>query len=386
MGAFKVETVGDCYVAAVGLPEQRPDHAVVAVKFAAQCLRVFRRYVIKLEADLGPGTGDLQIRWGLHSGPVTAGVLRGARGRFQLFGDTVNTAARMESTGRSNMIHLSQELVDLLLEAGKSHWVVIRDDKVNCKGKGILATYFVDATALDLIHKRYDTDTASETDSSRGSYEMEKPVISQSPRSQALALQHKNQGLVEWNVTLMKDAIKHVVERRRASGVVPAREEHMRQLEKKFMNSYSSVAEVKEVVHLPKFNAEAAMKDIGDVHLSDAVIFQLRQYIHRISLMYNQNPFHNCTYFASYDAPPMRLYPIFSIPSHLQPLLYYFPVAHATHVTMSVVKLLSRIVSPDQLKNIEKKKKSVTDSERYEDLHDYTFGITSDPMTQVAVL
>ena len=75
-----------------------------------------------------------------------------------------------------------------------------------------------------------------------------------------------------------------------------------------------------------------------------------------------------------------------SIPSHLQSLLYPFPVAHATHVTMSVVKLLSRIVSPDQLKNIEKKKKSVTDSERYEDLHDYTFGITSDPMTQVAVL
>ena len=51
-----------------------------------------------------PGTADLGIRAGLHSGPVTAGVLRGRNARFQLFGDTMNTTARIETTGKKNKI------------------------------------------------------------------------------------------------------------------------------------------------------------------------------------------------------------------------------------------------------------------------------------------
>lgn len=88
LGVFKVETIGDCYVAVAGLPEPNKDHAVVIARFAWECVLTMNSTCKKLEASLGPGTADLALRVGLHSGPVTAGVLRGEKSRFQLFGDS----------------------------------------------------------------------------------------------------------------------------------------------------------------------------------------------------------------------------------------------------------------------------------------------------------
>lgn len=140
-------------------------------RFARDCLQKFNSLVKQLTRELGPDTEDLQLRVGLHSGPVTAGVLRGDRARFQLFGDTVrnkwepliypvcsqyvfalsnngknialplfcmiqvNTTARMESTGAPSRIHVSQELAERLASAGKSHWIRQREEKVQVKGK-----------------------------------------------------------------------------------------------------------------------------------------------------------------------------------------------------------------------------------------------------------
>lgn len=125
---FKVETVGDCYVAVSGLPDPRKDHAVVMARFARDCMVRMRFLTKKLEVTLGPDTGDLAMRMGMHSGPVTAGVLRGERSRFQLFGDTMNTAARMEHNGLRDKIQMSQETADLLIAAGKSNWLSPRED------------------------------------------------------------------------------------------------------------------------------------------------------------------------------------------------------------------------------------------------------------------
>jgi class 3 adenylate cyclase len=86
---LKVETIGDCYVAVCGLPESSKCHALEIAKFASSCLDEMTVITQRLELSLGPGTTDLALRLGLHSGPTVAGVLRGEKARFQLFGDTV---------------------------------------------------------------------------------------------------------------------------------------------------------------------------------------------------------------------------------------------------------------------------------------------------------
>lgn len=118
---FKIETIGDCYVAVSGVPEPRADHAIAMCKFANDILTTMRKLTRQMESSLGPDTGELMLRIGLHSGPVTAGVLRGERARFQLFGDTMNTAARMEQTGTKNRIQISETTAGCLHAGGKRY-------------------------------------------------------------------------------------------------------------------------------------------------------------------------------------------------------------------------------------------------------------------------
>jgi class 3 adenylate cyclase len=76
-------------VAVCGLPESNKHHALKMAKFASSCLGEMTNVIKRLDRSLGPGTADLALRVGLHSGPTIAGVLRGEKARFQLFGDTV---------------------------------------------------------------------------------------------------------------------------------------------------------------------------------------------------------------------------------------------------------------------------------------------------------
>lgn len=101
-------------------------------------------HMLRFKKPIRPDTSELEMRFGLHSGPVTAGVLRGEKSRFQLFGDTVNTAGRMESSGWRNRIHISQETANHIINGGKSSWIKTREELVSIKGKGDMQTYWLD--------------------------------------------------------------------------------------------------------------------------------------------------------------------------------------------------------------------------------------------------
>ncbi|KAL3935011.1 MAG: hypothetical protein SGBAC_009392, partial [Bacillariaceae sp.] len=147
---FKVETIGDCYVAVTGLPNPQEKHAEIMVRFSVECIARMRSVVLSLAESLGEDTANLSMRVGLHSGPVTGGVLRGQKSRYQLFGDTMNTASRMESNGTSGKIHVSQSTADELVKFGRSSWLLACIDKLPIKGKGDMQTYFVQPSSFTM--------------------------------------------------------------------------------------------------------------------------------------------------------------------------------------------------------------------------------------------
>jgi class 3 adenylate cyclase len=146
---FKIESVGDMYVAVSGLPTPERRHAVIMAQFAQACLETVKRIVLRLESKLGPGTADLRLRVGLNSGPVTGGVLRNDKAIFQIFGDTVNVANKMLSTSIEDRIQASQKTAKELMNAGRDHWVFRRlEDSSDPIEKGpeesVLKTYWVE--------------------------------------------------------------------------------------------------------------------------------------------------------------------------------------------------------------------------------------------------
>ena len=136
-GLNRIKTIGDAYMCAAGLPDEDPKHAENAVKAAVE----MRDFVDQFNLKLPPKDPKWNIRIGVNTGPVVAGVVGIRKFAYDIWGDTVNTASRMESSGEIGKVNISQNT-----------YALIKDDpqfsfeprgKVQAKGKGEMNMYFV---------------------------------------------------------------------------------------------------------------------------------------------------------------------------------------------------------------------------------------------------
>jgi class 3 adenylate cyclase len=377
---FKVETIGDCYVAVTGLPDPQPDHALIMTRYAKECMLQMNELTKELEVALGPDTSELCMRFGLHSGPVTAGVLRGEKSRFQLFGDTVNFASRMESTGTRNRIQVSQATADLLIDAGKQDWVQPREDLVNAKGLGQVQTFWVvprrsnngsskslrgsmdsrTGSCIKLKRKGRGVTLNRESSSRKGMLEQassRRSLLSapQLPsdiwrndneidmeRSDSFDV-NRQERLIDWNVEILLGMLKRIASHREAEG----KQESEERVDTNLYQPQQALEEITEIIPLSNGGKNCtgqAEVDLDNVFLHRKVEDQLREYVTMIACMYRDNPFHSWE--------------------------------HATHVTMSAQKLLKQVIKADQERG----------SAKTVSLNNYTCGITSDPLTQFAIV
>ncbi|KAG7366873.1 adenylate/guanylate cyclase [Nitzschia inconspicua] len=237
---FKVEPVGDCYVAVCGLPDPSKDHALIMASFARDCLTKMGQLTTQLECDLGPDTSVLNMQIGLHSGPVMAGGLLGHHARFQLFGDTVNKASRIETSG--------------LPDDGTSITDLISD-------------------ASTLNFSSHHGDFAS----------LVSPLISKN-------LKVRKTSLVRWHKEVLSMILKKIIalrERNLGGESVMVNEAELSQAETAAVCGNATPG---HCIEFPVIDVPVEGKDI---QLDKVVEEQLGKYVIDIADTYNPNPFHN---------------------------------------------------------------------------------------------
>jgi adenylate cyclase len=138
-GLEKIKTIGDSYMAAGGLPKPRPHHAAAVADMALDMQRAIAHFSARRNPDGWKGGDELKIRVGISSGPAIAGVIGTKKFIYDLWGDTVNTASRMESHGLPGQIQVCAATYARL----RDRYLFEERGEVQVKGKGAMATYLL---------------------------------------------------------------------------------------------------------------------------------------------------------------------------------------------------------------------------------------------------
>ena len=135
--SWKIKTIGDAYMCAGGITSPMPDHAVNTTKAAL----AMRDAMVAMKEE-GRGAA-WEARIGVHTGPLVAGVIGKKKFSYDIWGDTVNTASRMESAGEPNRVNVSSATYECI----KDFFVCEPRGLIEVKGKGPVEMYFADALA-----------------------------------------------------------------------------------------------------------------------------------------------------------------------------------------------------------------------------------------------
>src|SRR5207237_5198387 len=134
----KIKTVGDAYLAVSGLPLADKQHAENVVSAAIE----IRNFMLARKQELGDI--GFNIRIGIHSGNVVAGIVGVKKFAYDIWGDTVNTAARMESSGEAGKVNISGATYELV----KDKFNCMHRGKIQAKNKGEIDMYFVERSEI----------------------------------------------------------------------------------------------------------------------------------------------------------------------------------------------------------------------------------------------
>jgi Adenylate and Guanylate cyclase catalytic domain len=193
----------------------------------------------------------------------------------------------MESTGKPNLIQLSQETARLLQAAGKASWIKERDDKIHAKGKGLLQTYFLEIYTGDASFKT-DLDSGGGIPGIEVPTDFDSEGLAVNDSMSEEKLRTKIARLVAWNTNVLLNMLQQIASTRSSFLDTDTIDETVNESLFEPTKGQTVLDEVKEIIALPGFDAPQNIKGAGK--LDPRVSKQLHTYLTTIASMYRQNP------------------------------------------------------------------------------------------------